>query len=151
MAVEPKSTEIDLEKMIQGIATAVAASTAKAVVDAESKIKVIESQTPDLTSAFNPEGKKNRPKLRRETIFCGMPQREKQLKDREIELFNQIKPGRYNDRKWEVIEHPSPMADTPGTIEVRIQVKEVQDRIELAMTAPNLEAILMKIISEQGK
>jgi hypothetical protein len=145
---EQKAQEVNLDALVTSIAKAVSESTAKAVADAESKVRTIEDQRPSLKSALNPTGSANRPKLARPVIFCGAPQREKQLSNTEIELFNQIKPGRYNNRKWEVIEQVA--ENDERTIEIRIPVKEVQDRIELAMTAPDLTSILKLIIAEQG-
>ncbi len=145
---ETTKSEIDFEQLVKGIATAVSASTAKAILEDGAKQRTIERTTPDRTSAYNPEGKDVMPKLSRASMFCGAVQNERFMKEEEILLFNQIKPGRYNGRKWEVIEHkPSP---DETAIEIRIPVKEIQDRIELAMTAPSLVAILKLIIAEQS-
>jgi hypothetical protein len=145
---DQKVQEVNLDALVTNIAKAVADSTAKAVAETEDKIRPRESALPSLKSALNPSGSATRPRLARTTLFCGATQREKQLSNVEIDLFNQIQPGRYNQRKWEVVEHKAD--NDESTIEIRIPVKEVQDRIELAMTAPNLTSILKLIIAEQA-
>lgn len=144
---EPKAQEVNLDVLVENVAKSVATATAQAIAENDAKNRIVQNDKPIQKSVYNPTGGPKKP-LARRTIFCGAEQNAKFLKPEEIELFNKIKPGRYNGRRWEVIEQVLDNNET--TIEVRIPVREVQDRMELAQTAPSLVAILKLIIAEQG-
>lgn len=94
---------------------------------------------------WNPEGKKNRTKLRRPTFISGYPVNPILHSEQEIELLNQLKPGRYNDRKWEVARFED------GSIDIRYPNKTIPQRMEMAIIAPTLSALCTLIITERAK
>ncbi len=106
--------------------------------------KVRENRKPSQKNAFNPTGGV-KPKLARETIFCGAIQHEESLKPSEIELFNQVTPGRYNGDKmnWTVLAADDGMGVT--RIDVRVPVSDLNALMDL----PNsLVGILNQIVTE---
>lgn len=125
------------EQIIAEVATAVA----QAVVDAQLKTgKVIEQNHGGLM--WNETPGKVRPTLKRKTVFCNSVQSERQLSDTEIELFNQLSPGRYHNRQWEVIVREE---GNDSWMEIRIPVSTIEQRMDL----PNsLVAILKEMIDE---
>lgn len=56
-------------------------------------------------SPWNPEGKRDheRPKLSRNTYMNGFQLHESRMTEEEIHLANQLKAGKYQNRKWAVI------------------------------------------------
>ena len=113
-----------------------------------------ESQQPEQTdfellnkSCFNPSGKPRPEYLKYESVY----QNDRKingdfLTNDEISLLNKIKPGRYNDRKWEVIVRDE---GQEKTLEMRYSNKSQDDKIDLAQKAPSLTAMLNLIIAEQ--
>lgn len=101
------------------------------------------AQTP-----WNPTGDKRRPTLRRTVYMSGSRLREQLLSNEEIRLLNQIKPGKYNDRRWLVIETDGGDAEG-GAITILIPNRTPEDRVRLKGEAHSLTALLTKIIEEQ--
>lgn len=125
------------EQIISEVATAVA----QAVVDAQLKTgKVVEQNTGGLQ--WNETPGKVRPTFKRKTVFCNSVQTERQCSDTEIELFNQLTPGRYHNRQWEVIIRED---GNDSWMEVRLPVSTIEQRMDI----PNsLVAILQEMIAE---
>lgn len=110
-------------------------------------VKQIPRSKAKIRTPWHPSGSKNRPKLARQTYVNGGHQREILLSNKEIELFNQIKPGMYINRKVLVIES----ADKDGAaIAVYFPNKTQEDRLLSMQYAPNLETLLGKIVEEQS-
>ncbi len=65
------------------------------------------------------------------------------MTNEEISLFNQLKPGRYNHKKWEVAKGKK------KGIDFRFPDKTIEQRIERTATAPNLAAMLRLVVTEQ--
>lgn len=132
-----------LEKStVEDIAKAVATATVQAHREARAEERPIEIRRSSRTSAFNPTGGP-RPSLKRTTIFCGSEQQESNLTNEEIDLFNRLKPGRYNKGKWQVISRDDGMNETH--IDVRIPISTTDQRMELP---GSLVDILNKLIRE---
>jgi hypothetical protein len=108
-----------------------ARAIAKATLEVQQATNPIENRNPPKTSVFNPSGGP-RPRLKRETIFCGAPQEEGNLKNEEIELLNQVEPGFYHQGKWEV--RRTVTGTGKETIDIRLPVAEVDDRMEIPHT-----------------
>lgn len=141
VAQRPELSERDL-KMIEMIAGVVSKST----LQVQNEIKPIENPRPSKVSVFNPTGEK-KPKLTRRVIFCCHEEKENELKAEEILLYNQLQPGRYNNRKWEVLEREDPFGEK-NTLEIRLPVDTTDNRMELAYKAPSLVAICELMIKE---
>lgn len=95
---------------------------------------------------FNPTGKKRRPKLSRKTLMNGHPLSEAFLTDREILLLNQLKAGKYQNRRWTVTELDG---EGTSTVQLFIPNKTQADRIEMAQKGKTLADLLDLIIAEQ--
>lgn len=112
-----------------------------------------EAQKPEQTdyellnkSVYNPTGKPRPEYLKYESAFQnGIKINPEFLTNEEISLFNRIKPGRYNDRKWEVVSRD----EGEKTIELRYPNKSQEERFDLIQKAPSLVAMLNLILSEQ--
>jgi len=121
-------------------------------------IKQIPISKTKIQTPWNPSGNKKRPVLRRVTWLNGYRLREIMLSDREIELLNQLRSGRYNNNRWTVIEAAGSTiteGDGPdaknGEVSVFVPNKTQADRLRLKGEAPDLETLLMKMIDEQKK
>lgn len=94
---------------------------------------------------WNPTGTQDRPSLSRTTFLNGHRLREITLSDEEITLFNKLKPGRYHNRKWLVVEADS---ENGSSIQVFIPNKTEADRLETKAAASNLAGILRIMTSD---
>jgi hypothetical protein len=113
----------------------------------EDRIAQVPVHKAKIRTAFNPTGEKTRPRLKRPVWFNGAPINPVFLTNEEIELCNQLTPGRYNERQWAVIEH----TDNPDKpIEVRVQDAAVEDRMTLYKNAPSFAALCKAILDEAG-
>lgn len=133
-------TSADRDDALVGkIADAVADATMKV----HERLNPLRENARPFTGRWNETEGKARPVLKHRTFFCGSPQDPRQLKDEEIELYNQLKPGRYHSRKWEVIQRQD---GDESLLEVRLPIASKDDLYEL----PNsLVAILSEIVKEQ--
>jgi hypothetical protein len=96
-------------------------------------------------SSFNPTGDRNHPKFTRLTMMDGITLNSLMHTAEEVNLFNQIKPGRYWDRKIEV------RRGSAGEIDlVRIGGK-LDQRMERSAKFPTLVSMLTFIIQERER
>lgn len=126
------------------IAEAVAAATARATLEVQGKFQRLESPVPSRIAWNNPTGRADRPRLKRKTVIFGGIQEELMLDDEEIELFNKVQPGRYNNRRWEVIERQDGPEDV--WLEIRIPCNSRDERMALP---GSLKEILRLMIEER--
>jgi hypothetical protein len=110
--------------------------------------KKIEITDYKVKTPWNPEGNTKRPTLSRQTLQNGYEVSEHFLTDEEIRLFNELKPGRYLNRKIEVIVRESENGSA-DTVDLRYPNKTIDQRYDLKALASNLEDLLRKIIAEQ--
>lgn len=96
---------------------------------------------------WNPTGEKKRPKLKRPTYMSGARLREIMLSSADITLLNQLKAGKYNQKRWVVTERDG--GAEGSAIDVMIPNKTMEDRIRLKGEAFNLNMLLTKIVAEQ--
>lgn len=123
--------------------SALAAAFVKALNVHQEQNNPREDKKPSLVSAYNPTGDPNKVQLARETVFCGAVQQAESLTATEIELFNRLKPGRYNGNKWQVKADDDGMGQT--LIDVRLPISDINSLMDL----PNsLVAILSQITAE---
>jgi hypothetical protein len=96
----------------------------------------IERRTP-----FNPTGGP-RPKLKWEAIYYNdFKCSDKRLTNAEIEGLNKVTPGRYLDRRVEVIKKDR-------NLYVRVKNKDMMERMRLMGDAPTFEILITKILAE---
>lgn len=92
--------------------------------------------------------RKKRVKLSRQVYMSGVKIRENQLTEEQIRLLNKLKPGKYNDGKWTVIERDASGLEG-GAIDIFLRNKSNEDRMQLLIEAPSLDVLCTKIIAEQ--
>jgi len=92
---------------------------------------------------WNPTGKRERVKLRRPTFISGYPVNPMMHTEEEITLLNEVKPGRYNNRRWEVTRFDD------GSIDIRYPNRTFEQRMEMALKAPSISELCKQIIAER--
>lgn len=95
------------------------------------------------TSPWNPEGKKVRLGFSRPTSMHGIPLNSLQHTEEEIALFNQLKPGRYVERKVEV------QLGSGGEINIQWAGSKVDARIMMYTRFPTIVKLLETVIAER--
>lgn len=132
-------TLVSLAQSIKALAEAQAAATERE----NSKFKEIGFQDAVFCTPWNPTGKKIRPNLKVKGFQNGAQLDPEKLHDEEIELFNQLKPGRYFGGKFEVVRKRD------RSIDFRYANKTVDQRSELKSSAVNFAAMLKLVVMEQ--
>lgn len=94
---------------------------------------------------FNPDGKRERPKLKFPHFYQnGARCNPKLMTDEEIRLANQLKPGRYFNGKWEVRRR------NDKSLELRYPHSTIAHRMDLKFeSGGNMASMLQKILVEQ--
>lgn len=97
---------------------------------------------------WNPTGAKMRPRLKRRVFQNGHPLSDGRLHDEEILLLNGLKPGRYRNRQWLVLER-----DMEGTSSLHLYIPDATEaqRLENARLAPRGLADVLLLIHEEMK
>lgn len=96
-------------------------------------------------SSFNPTGRRDHPTFRRPTFMDGIPLNSLMHTPEEIQLFNQIKPGRYWNRRIEVRRGSS------GEIDLIRIGSRLDQRMERNAAFPTLTSMLKAIILERDQ
>lgn len=99
----------------------------------------------DPVTPWNPEGKRNRVALTRMTYQHGQLVNPFQMTEEEIVLANQLKPGRYYDRKIEVHRTED------GGINLTYHLGKVHERMELARQFPDFASLCRFLIKERAE
>lgn len=94
-------------------------------------------------SPFNPTGKKNRTRLRGQLFQHGIPVNPLMMTEEEIEIANQLKPGRYVNRSVEVTR----MHD--GSVNITWPNKRIDQRLEFQSRFPTFVALCQTIVKER--
>lgn len=89
-----------------------------------------------------------RPKFARKTRINGFLLRERTHSNEEIQLCNQLKPGKYNNRRWFVTLTEG---DEGTALDIYLPNKTQSDRLVLAQTAPDLVQALKLMINEGSR
>lgn len=99
---------------------------------------------------FNPSGAQEheRPQLRGTFLQNGSKMSMPFLSDNEINLLNQLKPGRFIGRKVEVVER---VENGEVTVEIRYSNGTNEQRLEMKNEVRNLAELLERCIAEAGK
>jgi hypothetical protein len=132
------------DEMVERIASSVAAAVSQATIQVQERISPLESRHSSKVSSFNPEGLKERPKLRARVIFGGGEMKEKFLTNDEIAALNSItEPGDYQGGRWHVRIRKDD--SNKETIMVDFPSKTIDDRMELPRS---MKAIIDTILAE---
>jgi hypothetical protein len=123
---------------------------AKAITDAvteASPVKQVHISKYKAITPWNPTGALRRPAMNAKFLDNGSEIPDWKVTDEDIALLNQLKPGRYLDRKLEVIERN----DNGGarTVEIRYSNKNVGQRMEMKNYGRNFTELLQNIVTEQ--
>lgn len=136
MSEAAASASVDITALAKAITEAVAeASPVKQV-----HISRYRAQTP-----WNPTGELRRRKMEARFLQNGIELRDWHITDEDIDLLNQIKPGRYMDRKVEVVERNE---NGSRTVEIRYSNQSIGQRMEMKNYARNFTELLQNIVTE---
>jgi hypothetical protein len=124
------------------------AQALKLAIEETAPIKQVHISRYDAKTPFNPTGRKahQRPKLTCKFVQNGEPAHASKMFDAEIEAVNKLKPGRYINRKVEVIER---FDGGEREIEIRYSNATPQQRMENKNYWGNLTDLVTKILAEQ--
>lgn len=111
-------------------------------------IRQIPAHKAKFRTPWNPDGNKRRVVLSRVCYLNGYRLREIMMSEREVELFNTIRPGKYNKNRWVVIEKPNSNEEDKSELHLYVPNKTEADRMRNKEDARNLTEILDKIVSE---
>jgi hypothetical protein len=100
------------------------------------------SRTKSTSLAAYLEKNKRAVKLKQPFYQNGVMVKLEQLTDEQVELINQLKPGRYNHRKWEIVKRRD------RSIDFRYPNKTVEQRMQIAAQAGSLTGMLQIILTE---
>lgn len=96
---------------------------------------------------FNPSGERYTEELSRSTYLNGRRLTEMLLSPQEVALLNQLKPGKYHQNQWVVIESDS---NSEGSaLYLYVPDKTQEQRIALKGAARNFVHLLEQILDEQ--
>lgn len=126
---------------IQSLAKAITEAVAEASPVKQVHISRYKAETP-----WNPTGNKRRLQMNAKFYQNGSQIRDWHVTDEDIALLNQLKPGRYVDRKVEVIERNE---NSDRSIEIRYSNETIGQRMELKNHFRNFTELLQSIVTEQ--
>lgn len=110
----------------------------------QSTFKKIPVHLAKARTPWNPSGERRTVKLKPTAVYQnGARLNPVMLSDEEITLLNQVKPGRYNKNKWEVVRRRD------KSIDIRFANKSIEQRMEMKGEAVTLTGMLQKILIEQ--
>jgi hypothetical protein len=113
--------------------------------DEERAMRPIKYHELKPVTPWNPEGKRDRLKLTRQTLVSGYPANPALLTEEEIAGLNALRPGRYLNREVEVVQY------NDGSINLLWPNRTVEQRMKWAAEAPNLVTLLTKIHADYNK
>lgn len=137
MAAADKAAATSETSELAAALQALAQATNK--VDPLKQVSILEAPP---TTPWNPDGSV-RPKLKRVCYQNGARLDEGRMTAEEITLFNQIKPGLYNHKKWEVAKGRN------KGIDLRYKNKTIEQRMELKGDTKDIAGVLRMIVTEQ--
>lgn len=129
---------VDIDKLANAITNAVAEA---------GPVKQIHISRYTAKTPWNPTGSKQRPKMRCRFFQNGFEIREAFVTDEDIDRLNKIRPGRYLNRKVEVIQRNEHGNES---MELRYSNATIEQRMELKNEARSLSEMLKRIVSEAG-
>jgi hypothetical protein len=91
--------------------------------------------------------RQNRHKLTRTVYMSGAKVPERVLTDEEVQLLNQLKPGKYNEGRWTILERD---AGGQRSLDILFPNATQEDRIRLMGEAPTLTALCNRVLAEQN-
>jgi len=129
-----KLSEDTMDTLVTGVAALVKAQNEKI---RDVPITEIRPITP-----WNPTGER-RTKKYKKFYMNGALLNPDLMSVEELDLFAQLRPGRYNSRRWEVVRRRD------KSLDIRYRNKTFPQRMEMKGDAPALTDMLKKIITEQ--
>lgn len=132
----PAGNTEELKALIKGV-TDIAESN-------KVKFEKIPVHLAKFPTPWNPSGERRTVRLTAPNLFQnGARLNPVMLNEEEITLANQLKPGLYNHKKWQVVKRRD------GSMDVRYPNAALEDRFEIKGQAGNFAGILKMIITEQ--
>ena len=119
------------------------ARSMKAMMDRQEAVRQIPFNEMKPVTPFNPKGDRFRKEFNRPTWLQDILLNPLTHSEEEMVLFNQLKPGRYIDRKVEV------MRGADGGINLRWNGKAMDKRIEFYSQWPDIKLLLRAILKER--
>jgi hypothetical protein len=120
----------------------VGTETLKDLVGSVRDLAAAAQRTKGSTLSAYLEKNKRKVKLKQPFHQNGVLIRIDQLTDEQVELVNQLKPGRYNSRKWEIVKRRD------RSIDFRYPNKTIEHRMQTASQAGDLTGMLKMILTE---
>ena len=140
---EPTVVDAAAVQALQTKAMIDVASAVKQLVERQEAVRQIPYNEIKPVTPWNPEGKRDRLKLKNEVFQHGYWLNPIMMTEKTIGLFNQLKPGRYFGRKIEVSRKHD------GTLNITWSNAKIEQRMEFAMKFPHIDDILEYIINER--
>lgn len=148
MASKPTEPTVDANQ-------ALADAITRGIVEATSQtgpIKQISRGAYKAITPWNPTGAKDRSRVKFARAYWqnGALIQRWQVTDEQVQQLNQLRPGRYLDRRVEVIERASDNNGDPAAVEIRYDNATAEQRFENKNVFLNFGDLLRKIVAEQG-
>jgi hypothetical protein len=136
---------------LQDLATAISSGIAQAG-QTTGPIKQINITQYKPKSRVNPKGLRDHERVQFTRTYWQNGARIElwQVSDADVQRLNQLKPGRYIDRKVEVIERVSEMGEAQS-VEIRYSNATLEQRFDLKNRFRNFTELLMIILDEQAQ
>lgn len=128
---------VDVKELAQAI---------KAAVEETAPIKQVHISRYSAVTPFNPTGKKVRTKLNCNFTQNGARVNIARLTDEELELINKLKPGRFFERRVEVVER---IENGERDIDIRYNNATNEQRMENKNLFRNLRELLQGCVDQQ--
>lgn len=143
---EPEPPKLTAEQ-VQALQTSALIDLAKSIkglVERQEATRQVPYNEIKPVTPFNPEGKRDRVKLTRNLFMSGIMVQSINLTEGEIELINQLKPGRYIERKVEV-----QLSRDGSTLSIMWPNGKIDKRMEFQSRFPTASDLFKAIIAER--
>jgi hypothetical protein len=147
---EPENKSESKPFDLQDLATAISSGIAQAG-NLSGPIKQINITQYRTKSKENPQGLQDHERVQFSRTYWqnGVRIELWQVSDEDVARLNQLKAGRYIDRKVEVVERPSETGE-PTSVEIRYSNATLEQRFDLKNRFRNFTELLMLILDEQA-
>jgi len=141
-----KENSIDISELAGAISAGIVQATNQTGPVKQLPITKYKHKTP-----WNPTGKKEsqRPQFARLYMQNGAQIALWHVTDADVELLNQLRPGRYFDRKVEVVERVGENVGDQACIEIRYNNASADQRFDLKNYFRNFSEMLRLIVEQQ--
>jgi hypothetical protein len=141
-----ENSSIDISELAGAISAGIVQATNTTGPVKQIPITKFKHKTP-----WNPTGRKDslRPQFTRTYYQNGAQIAMWHVTDADIELLNQLRPGRYFDRKVEVVERVGENVGDHASIEIRYNNASADQRFDLKNYFRNFSEMLRLIVEQQ--